>query len=149
MLALLTTLLFYIYRLSFLFRNDSRGTLSKEVDTELFNLKNKKSNFKVEITQPTKANYLMDELDTTFRDFEPVNNSFFTKLLSKEVTKGFQKTEKMLKNGTILYAFGKLEKTSDNKYRLLKPDDLDFEYIITKKTPIELIDDMTTSKKNH
>ncbi len=48
----------------------------------------------------------------------------------------------MLKNGTILWAYGRLEKMPDNSFYLSRPLDSNFPYILTKQDRQNVIDEM-------
>lgn len=126
---------------------DAQNLLSKSIFSEPFYLISGKT--KIEINQPLSAGYLMDELEQTHYNFDPLKHSIadriFDKILKDEISKGIETTEYMLKTGTVLNAYGNLVK--DNGYlKLLPPIKSGCKYIITKKNRQELIDDLKFGK---
>lgn len=77
------------------------------MSSEPFYLANKKSNAKIEIINGEKADFILKELDTTHKQYDPSDSLIFTTLVSRifstDVTNGIELTEKMLKNGSFLY----------------------------------------------
>jgi len=130
--------------------SDTTKTLSKMANAEPFNLFNKITKTRVQVDQPLKAEFIMSELENTYKIFEPSTESFasklFTSLLSNEITKGIETTEEMLKRGTMLHCYGKLERLSDDTYRITAPLNSGFRYILTKQTPEELKDTLRSTK---
>ncbi len=72
-------------------------------------------------------------------------STLITSAFSKELPTGIEVTEKMLKNGTFLYAYGRLEKLSDSSYYLSRPLDSDYPFILTKQDRQLVINDLKTS----
>jgi E3 ubiquitin-protein ligase MUL1 len=140
---------------SIILRTKTAKTLSKDLITKPFCLANgsfmKKS--RIQISQPTDADYLMNELEVTHLTFEQSDISTLARivkeLMSDEITHGIETTEKMLKTGTYLYGYGRLEKNSINNGLMLKKPSTNTSYlfILTKKNRQELIDSIQFDKK--
>jgi E3 ubiquitin-protein ligase MUL1 len=69
---------------------------------------------RVGVNEPLRADYLLESLETTYTKFQPVQESLlsrvFSNIFSNESIRGVETTEHMLKTGTELTAFGKLER---------------------------------------
>jgi E3 ubiquitin-protein ligase MUL1 len=106
---------------------------------------------KIEI-KSTDASYLMDELEVTHKLFERTDESSLTRLLkeflSDEISHGVETSERMLKTGSMLYGYGKLEKNIwKNTLSLKKPTiSADHIFILTNKSRDELVDTMQTER---
>lgn len=112
----------------------------------------------IKIEQPLNAEYLLEALDTTYSHFEPTKQSTFSKILTEltmsESVRGIETTERVLREGTQLTAFGQIEKiklepslfswlTRQNKYnlsRLSEATNKDKAFILTSLSRTELID---------
>lgn len=109
----------------------------------------KKPYTQIEISDVTQADYIMNELETTHKIYEPVNQPFFSALLksalAKEVTTGIETSESMLKTGTFLYGYGSLKKLDDHKYLFIKPSSSYMPFIITKKDRLEIANSLKSS----
>jgi hypothetical protein len=55
----------------------------------------------------------------------------------------------MLKNGTILFAFGRLERLADNSFVISRSFSKDVPFIITKEKRSEVIENMTSKLNYH
>ncbi|XP_062566315.1 mitochondrial ubiquitin ligase activator of NFKB 1-like [Saccostrea cucullata] len=94
---------------------------------------------KVMVTEPNSAHHIDKELTITHENFTQSQSSVFKKgmeLVSGEVTKGYQESEKMLIVGTHLLAIGKLVK--EGSEIKMKPPSDEYKYIISRKTKDEL-----------
>ena len=147
--------------------DDSRG-VSDIIEHVPFNIVSKikkPSPFKIHIDSPLMADYLLESLQLTFEKYEKKHDSFaeviVEKLFTDEITRGIKTTEKMLKTKTPLIAFGRLEKIVPNTefneslpssestelFRLSKPYDDEFPFIVTSLSRSALIDRLRTSTK--
>ena len=94
------------------------------------------------------AGRLKTNLETTHYKYDRSNESWIeaaaTFLASNEITTGVEMTEKMLKNGTVMFAFGRLEKLADNSFVITRPFNEDCPFIITKENRLTLIDNMAS-----
>jgi hypothetical protein len=114
-----------------------------------FHLKTNKTKVKIVINDPDKALDLdgnlektHNKLDRSYESLEAAN-----KCTSNEIITGIETTEKMLKNGTILFVFGRLEKIADNSFVISRSSNKDCPFILTKENRWTLIDN-TASKLN-
>lgn len=140
---------------------DIKRTISRVINDVPFSLINKKikNPIRIQVTQPLEADYLMNYLDVSHTHFDRVKESIFSKIVNSiatnETIRGIETTEHMLKNGTELTAFGKIEKlptswlsTSQTpQYRLSKPEKNGFSYILTPLSRIDLIDKLRSTTK--
>jgi hypothetical protein len=112
---------------------------------------NKKSNTKIDVIDAKNADSLLNELETTHYSYSKSNDSFFEYLakyaVQDEVTTAVETTEKMLKTSSFLYAFGRLEKLSDNSFVISKPVDPDCKFILTRQNPVVVLDNLRTNLK--
>ena len=96
---------------------------------------------KVQVTEPKNASFLLDELTTTFDNYQSnQTKDLFNRGLDRifgEVPKGIHEYEKMLVLGTPLLAIGQI-KLDNNKVILLPPEN-GRRYILTQKTKEEVI----------
>lgn len=95
---------------------------------------------KVMVTEPNSAYNIEQELLVTHENFIQPQTDIIKKgmeLISGEVHKGLQETEKMLIVGTQLMAIGRLVKEGDDIK--MKPPSDDYKYIISRKTKDELV----------
>jgi hypothetical protein len=123
----------------------------REVFDKPFVLVNKKTNNKIEVSNATNADCLMNELEVTHYKYDKSNDSVFESIakyaIANEVVTAVEVTESMLKNGSFLYAYGRLDKLSDNVYVISKPFDSNFSYILTRQNRLVLLDSMRSSHK--
>jgi hypothetical protein len=113
-----------------------------------FHLKTDKTKVKIDIVNQDKADRLQNNLETTHYKYDRSNESWVeaaaTFITSNEITTGVEMTEKMLKNGTILFAFGRLEKLADNSFVISRSFNEDCPFILTKENRLTLIDNMAS-----
>ena len=86
-------------------------------------------------------NPLYAELDVTYDKFEPSQAGFGRSLMDNfrgDVSKGIQETETMLLVGTNVTAIGRVVMKGGDAIRMVYPTG-GYEYILTKKTPEEII----------
>lgn len=110
------------------------------------------------------AEFLMENLDLTYSHFETVKTPTFEKLFdilaSKDIIRGIETTEKILRTDTLVTAFGKIEKLPDSKskswisgtvpipqYRISPPTNSNSIFIVTPLSKNAIIDRLTTSKQ--
>ncbi len=96
--------------------------------------------------KPNEADRLKNNLETTHDEQKPVN-TFWVKaqtilIPSDEITISVKSTEKMLKNGNILFAFGRLEKLANNSFVISQSFNEDCPFILTKENRMTLIENM-------
>lgn len=139
---------------------DSHKTriVSKVVNNEPFYLASKNLNVKIEIVRAIDANCVLNELETISHRYEPVSQSMlkklFTSVISNETVKGVETSEKMLKTGTHLLAFGKLKRIDNGnknyQYYLSAPDNTnENSFILTRKTRAEILTELEIKKDKH
>ena len=107
-----------------------------------FHLKTDETIVKIDIKDHDKAAYLKDNLETTHYKLDSSNESVeaaATFKTSNEITTGVEMTEKMVKNGTILFAFGRLEKLADNSFVVSRSNKEDCPFILTKEDRLTYI----------
>ncbi|XP_056021725.1 mitochondrial ubiquitin ligase activator of NFKB 1-like isoform X2 [Ostrea edulis] len=95
---------------------------------------------RIMVTEPNSAYHVDEELSLTYENFIQPQTDLFKKgmeLISGEVNKGYQETEKMLLVGSHLLAIGKLVKEGDTIK--MKPPSSEYRYIISRKTKDELV----------
>ena len=128
---------------------DFSKLLVKEVFDQPFYLKNDKTNCKLEINNYKTAENIINELEVTHYKYDKSQESFIDIVsgivLSNEITTGVEITEKMLKTGTFLYVYGRLEKLSDNVFIISKPFNTDAPFVITRQSRPALIDNMLSN----
>lgn len=111
-----------------------------------FHLKAEKTKATINIVNHQNSERLKDGLETTHYKYDRTHETFIeaaaTFATSNEITTGVEMTEKMLKNGTILLAFGRLEKLQDNSFVISRPFNSDCPFIITKENRLSLIDSL-------
>jgi hypothetical protein len=95
---------------------------------------------------PEKAFHFEDvqnNLETTHYKYKRLNESWIeaaaTFKASKKIQIGVEITEKMLKNGTILFAFGRLEKLADNSFVISRPLNKFCPFILTAENRFSYI----------
>lgn len=142
--------------------SDTKRIISKVTNEVPFSLVNEKNSIRAQVTQPLKSNYLLDYLEVSHKNFEPIKQSIFTRILnnltSNETVRGIETTERMLKTGTELTAFGKIEKLTastssswlnmepDLNYRISEPTG-NFTYILTPLSRVALVDKLISTTK--
>ena len=144
-------------------KTNSERTLSKDIDFEPFKLT--KRNLSVKIEEPMNANYILDSLTNTYKNFEANKDSFGSKLVTallvKEHIKGYETKECMLLNGTEITCFGKLNKVAApvlkapswlpgqvaHDFLLTVPDDPSKTFVITTMSRQGLIDHLKSTTK--
>jgi E3 ubiquitin-protein ligase MUL1 len=116
-----------------------------------------------QICAPLDSAYLLDYLEVTHEQFEPIKQSMLARILntiaSNDSIRGIETTERMLKTGTQLTAFAKIEKlppsTSSTSwlssgpkltYRISKPHEK-YSYILTPLTREALVDRLLSTTK--
>jgi E3 ubiquitin-protein ligase MUL1 len=95
---------------------------------------------KIMVTEPNSAHHIDEELSVTHESFTQPQTDLVKKgmeLISGEVNKGYQETEKMLIVGSHLLTIGKLVKEGNTIK--MKPPSSDYRYIISRKTKDELV----------
>lgn len=95
---------------------------------------------KVLVTEPNSAHHIDEELSVTHENFIQTPSDIIKKgmeLISGEVHKGYQETEKMLLVGRHLMAIGKIVKEGE-EIKMMPPSS-DFRYILSQKTKDELV----------
>ena len=142
--------------------SDTTRLVTRVVEDVPFNLVDIDNRFKINVHKPLDANFLLDELEISYHNFTPKEESIASKLLSLftpvETIRGVETTEKMLKNGTHLTVFGKIEKVvssystslfnkSQSNYKISEPSMKDCSFIITKSSKDVLIDRLKSSIK--
>jgi hypothetical protein len=80
-----------------------------------FSLKSSQNpNVSVKVETPLDAEFLVECLDLTYKSFEPSKQSLLSKIVSdltlNETVRGVETTEKMLRTGTEVTVFGRVEK---------------------------------------
>lgn len=142
--------------------SDTKRIISKVTNEVPFSLVNDKNSIRAQVEQPLKSNYLLDYLEVSHKNFEPIKESIFTRILnnitSNETVRGIETTERMLKTGTELTAFGKIEKLSPStssswlnmepalNYRISEPSG-NFTYILTPLSRVALVDKLISTTK--
>ncbi|CAF0939879.1 unnamed protein product [Brachionus calyciflorus] len=141
---------------------DTNRLVSRVINDVPFSLVN--SNVRVQVDDPLTANYLLEYLDLTHTNFEQTKDSLIKKILAgiftNESVKGIQTTESMLKKGTRLTAFGRIEKLPNiastswlnqnnmANYRITESSLKDYEFIITPLSRKALIEKLIKSTKS-
>jgi len=141
---------------------DTKRIISKVTNEVPFSLINDKNSIRAQVSQPLKSNYLVDYLEVSYKNFEPIKESLFTRILnnitSNETVRGIETTERMLKTGTELTAFAKIEKLPPttsmswlNKepilnYKISEPSEK-FTYILTPSNRVALADKLIQTTK--
>ena len=114
---------------------------------------NNQSPFQIKIVNPLKTKYLFENLELTFEKYDKNNRSFTQVLLDNifttKIIRGVKTTEKMFITNTSVIAFGKLNKTNKKIastglletefYELSEPEDVEFPFILTPLSRLELI----------
>ena len=98
------------------------------------------SNQDFHVCDPSEAELLTDSLIVTYDHYEPSGSGFFSRVvdrLSGEVTKGYQETEKMLLNNTVVRGIGEVA-LSKGKLELRAPGE-GMKYILSTMTRKELV----------
>jgi hypothetical protein len=98
----------------------------------------------IEMSNTDKDALLQNNLEKTHYQDNPVNESLVPSI---DQLIRVETTEKMLKNGTILFAFGRLEKLADNSFVISRSFNRDDPFILTKESRLALIDKMTSLQK--
>lgn len=112
-----------------------------------FKLTSTESDSTVHVVEPLSASYIHDNLRETFDSFEPTKPGFLEAGLDRlfgDVSKGFQKTERMLTIGTPLLGLGKLT-LSDGRITLKPP--AEHPYILTTMTRSEVAKSMASQAR--
>ena len=106
-------------------------------------LPNRDPNIFIEVNEPLKADYLLDNLPVIFENYKPSNEGFVMRSLDVifgEVIRGYQFTEKMLPEGTPVLGMGKVYLTSGKPELCFGPPDFNHnKYILTTLTKSELV----------
>lgn len=121
-------------------------------------------NVRVQVEDPLTADFLLEYLELTHKKFEPTNESLLKKLFSglvtNETVKGIETSETMLKKGTHLTAFGRIEKlpnisssswlpsSSINRFKISKSSLNGNEFILTRLSRSALIEKLSKSSRN-
>ena len=142
--------------------SDTKRIISKVTNEVPFSLVNDKNTISAHISQPLNSNYLLDYLEVSYKNFDPVKESVLTRILnnliSNESVKGIETTERMLKTGTELTAFAKIEKlpttTSSSwlnagpvmNYKISEPSG-NYSYILTPLSRVALVDKLISTTK--
>ncbi|XP_060561633.1 mitochondrial ubiquitin ligase activator of nfkb 1-like [Ruditapes philippinarum] len=123
---------------------DVKNTIQDKIQTVPFTIKRwlgKEAKTEILVTEPTTANFLLDDLTITHDVFEPVEGG---NMLSRgmdhlfgDVSKGYHETEKMLLTNTLLLGIGEIAYL-DNKLQLQPPKNGQM-YILTKLSRGEVI----------
>jgi hypothetical protein len=95
----------------------------------------------IEMSNTDKDALLQNNLEKTHYQDNPVNESLVPSI---DQLIRVETTEKMLKNGTILFAFGRLEKLADNSFVISRSFNEDCPFILTKENCLTLIDNMAS-----
>lgn len=121
-------------------------------------------NVRVQVEDPLTANFLLEYLELTHTQFQPVNENLLKKILSglmtNETVKGIETSETMLKKDTRLTAFGRIEKlpslsssswlasSSKNRFKISKSAFTGNEFILTRLSRSALIEKLSKSSRN-
>ena len=90
---------------------------------------------------------LQNNLETTHYQDNRFNESLVPSI---DQLNRVETTEKMLKNGTILFALGRLEKLSDNSFVISRSvNNKDDSFILTKESRLALIDKVTSRQMRY
>ncbi len=142
--------------------SDTTRLVTRIVEDVPFYLVDHENKFKINVNKPLEANFLLDELEISYHNFTPKEESIASKLLSLftpvETIRGVETTEKMLKNGTHLTAFGKIEKVvspysssifnkPQSNYKISEPTSKNCSFILTKSSKDLLLDRLKSSIK--
>lgn len=92
------------------------------------------------VCEPLGAEYLMEDLQTTYDKFDPSQATLMEKGIDRvfgEVSKGFQETEKMLTTGSYLLGLGEVALWKGD-IRIMPPHE-NYRYILSRKSKLELV----------
>lgn len=94
---------------------DTNRLVTRVINDTPFSLKSSQNpNVSVKVETPLDAEFLVECLDLTYKSFEPSKQSLFSKIVSdltlNETVRGVETTEKMLRTGTEVTVFGRVEK---------------------------------------
>ncbi|XP_045171280.2 mitochondrial ubiquitin ligase activator of nfkb 1-like [Mercenaria mercenaria] len=128
---------------------DIKNVIQDKIQAVPFYLKRwlgKESQTEILVTEPTSANFLLDDLTITHDSFEPVERGNVVARgidhIFGEVNKGYHETEKMLLTNTLILGIGEIAYI-DNKLQLSPPKDGQM-YILTKMSRGEVIKKLET-----
>ncbi|XP_067934003.1 mitochondrial ubiquitin ligase activator of nfkb 1-like [Watersipora subatra] len=122
--------------------SDHTSTLSYAQDKVPFALFDKKGTDSILVTEPGTAQCLEDSYITSFDQYEPNTRSLTESMFDRvvgDITKGYQTTEQILKNGTTLLGLGRIVMTHGGSLELRAPTTPNSLYILTSMTKDELI----------
>lgn len=137
----------------------STRLISRVVNDVPFSLTPEQNNqIRIRIENPIKPDYIFENLDLTYKKFEPSQDSslykLFSTLVSSEAALGIETTEHMLTQNTQVIGFGKLEALppsfsvfgNKKQYRLVEPTN-DQPFIVTALSKFSLIERLKTVTK--
>ena len=143
--------------------SDTKRVISCITNEVPFSLVGEKNAIRAQVSQPLNSNYLMEYLDVSHTSFEPTKQSLLSRILnnitSNETVRGVETTERMLKCGTELTAFAKIERlpttTSSSwlnsgpsiSYRISEPASSEYTYILTPLSRVALVDKLLSTTK--
>ena len=98
---------------------DTNRLITRVINNTPFSLAT--PNISIRVEQPLEAEYLLDSMDVIYKTFEPSQQSVLARILSdltfNETVRGIETTEKMLRSGANVIAFGKLERLSSESLK--------------------------------
>jgi E3 ubiquitin-protein ligase MUL1 len=130
---------------------DTTRLVLRDLNNSPFSLINGK--FQVKVEQPLNSEYILESLEIVYTNFEPTKQSTFSKILQdlalNERTRGIETTEKMLKEGVQLTAFGRIERFN-NEFHLSSPiiRNKGQTFILTNMSRVEFINRLKSVTKS-
>lgn len=94
----------------------------------------------VYVMEPRQAEYLMEDLTSTYDEFVPNKSSLVQRMFDRffgDIHEGTQFSEEMLLCDTLLSGFGKIALVNGKMH--LRPPESGYKYILTKLTKAEVI----------